>query len=182
MLKGSNRNTSKRFEISSKLTIKTPERRLWHRSGVFTVNFEHTSHLQYFYCFRIWAQDYYNIVQLVTLTFSMLLVHKRFWIVQWNMLNFRKCITSAVIFCPKLKRHNRYRHSKIKSRTTSRNNVNFGIKIIKVKNIFIKWKQLHVNTLVWVYLANFDLLFVPYTFDFSRYLWPNMQNMWHWDY
>ena len=29
----------------SKLTIKTPERRQWRRSGVFIVNFEHVSHL-----------------------------------------------------------------------------------------------------------------------------------------
>ena len=29
----------------SKLTIKTPERRYWRRSGVFIVNFEHISHL-----------------------------------------------------------------------------------------------------------------------------------------
>ena len=29
----------------SKLTIKTPERRQLRRSGVFNVNFEHTSHL-----------------------------------------------------------------------------------------------------------------------------------------
>ena len=28
-----------------KLTIKTPERRQWSRSGVFTVNFEHITHL-----------------------------------------------------------------------------------------------------------------------------------------
>ena len=27
------------------LTIKTPERRQWRRSGVFIVNFEHISHL-----------------------------------------------------------------------------------------------------------------------------------------
>ena len=31
----------KRCEICSKLTIKTPERREWHRSGVFTINLEH---------------------------------------------------------------------------------------------------------------------------------------------
>ena len=31
-------------EISSKLTIKTPKRRHWRRSGVFIVNFEHISH------------------------------------------------------------------------------------------------------------------------------------------
>ena len=29
----------------SKLTKKTPERRHWHRSGVFIVKFEHISHL-----------------------------------------------------------------------------------------------------------------------------------------
>ena len=43
LFKVNNRNTIKRCEISSKLTIKTPERR--RRSGVFTVNFEHISHL-----------------------------------------------------------------------------------------------------------------------------------------
>ena len=32
-------------DISSKLTIKTPERRHWLCSGVFIVNFEHISHL-----------------------------------------------------------------------------------------------------------------------------------------
>ena len=36
-----NRNTRTRCEICSKLTIKTPERRHWRRSGVFIVNFEH---------------------------------------------------------------------------------------------------------------------------------------------
>ena len=32
-------------EICSKLTIKTPERRQWRRSGVFFVNFEHIPHI-----------------------------------------------------------------------------------------------------------------------------------------
>ena len=32
--------TSKRCEIRSKLTIKTPEQRHWRRSGSFIVNFE----------------------------------------------------------------------------------------------------------------------------------------------
>ena len=41
MFKVSNRNTCK---ICSKLTIKTPERRHWRRSGVFIVDFEHISH------------------------------------------------------------------------------------------------------------------------------------------
>ena len=39
------KNSRKRCEISSKLTIKTPERRQCCRSGVFIVNFEHISHL-----------------------------------------------------------------------------------------------------------------------------------------
>ena len=43
--KVNNKNTRTRCEISSKLTIKTPERRLWCRSGVFIINFEHISQL-----------------------------------------------------------------------------------------------------------------------------------------
>ena len=39
--KVNNRNTRTRCEIYSKLTIKTPERRQWRRSGVFILNFEH---------------------------------------------------------------------------------------------------------------------------------------------
>ena len=45
MFKVNNRNTRKRCEICSKLTIKTPEWRHWRRSGVFIVNFEHISHV-----------------------------------------------------------------------------------------------------------------------------------------
>ena len=41
LLKVNNRNTRTRFEIYSKLTIKTPERREWRHSGVFIVNFEY---------------------------------------------------------------------------------------------------------------------------------------------
>ena len=44
-LKVSNRNTRTGCEICSELTIKTPERRHWCRSGVFIINFEHISHL-----------------------------------------------------------------------------------------------------------------------------------------
>ena len=40
-----NRNTRTRCKIFSKLTIKTPERPHWSRSGVIIVNFEHISHL-----------------------------------------------------------------------------------------------------------------------------------------
>ena len=35
------KNTRKRYEICSKLTIKTQEQRQWRLSGVFTVNFGH---------------------------------------------------------------------------------------------------------------------------------------------
>ena len=45
LLKVNNRNTRSRCEISSKLTIPTPERRQWRRSGIFNVNSEHISHL-----------------------------------------------------------------------------------------------------------------------------------------
>ena len=39
------RSITKRYGIFSKLTIKTPELRYWHRSGVFNGNFEHISYL-----------------------------------------------------------------------------------------------------------------------------------------
>ena len=45
IFKVNNRNTSRRCETCSKLTIKTPERRHWRRSGVVIVNFEHISQL-----------------------------------------------------------------------------------------------------------------------------------------
>ena len=45
LLKVTNRNTRTRCEICSKLTIKRPEWRHWHRSGVVIVNFERISHL-----------------------------------------------------------------------------------------------------------------------------------------
>ena len=45
LLKVKKRYTRTRCEICSKLTIKTPERRQWRRSGIFIVNFEHISHL-----------------------------------------------------------------------------------------------------------------------------------------
>ena len=45
IFKVNHRNTRARCEICSKLTIKTPERHHWRRSGVFIVNFEHISHL-----------------------------------------------------------------------------------------------------------------------------------------
>ena len=45
LLKFNNRSTRKRLEICLKLTIKTPERRHLHSSGVFMVTFEHISPL-----------------------------------------------------------------------------------------------------------------------------------------
>ena len=45
LFKVNNKNTRKRIEICSKLTIKTPERCHWRLSGVFIVNFEHIKHL-----------------------------------------------------------------------------------------------------------------------------------------
>ena len=44
LFKVNNRNSRKRYEIYSKLTIKTTERRYWRRSGVL-INFEHISHV-----------------------------------------------------------------------------------------------------------------------------------------
>ena len=45
LFKVKNRNTRKKCEIFSKLTIKTTERRERRGSGVFIVNFENISHL-----------------------------------------------------------------------------------------------------------------------------------------
>ena len=45
MFKVNSRNTSTRCEVCSRLTINTPERRKWRRSGVFIGNFKHISHL-----------------------------------------------------------------------------------------------------------------------------------------
>ena len=45
MLKVNNGNSRKRYEICSKLAIKTPGRRQWRRSGVLIVNFEHISNI-----------------------------------------------------------------------------------------------------------------------------------------
>ena len=43
LLKGDNRNPRTRCEIRLKLTTETLERRRWHHSVVFIVNFEHIS-------------------------------------------------------------------------------------------------------------------------------------------
>ena len=48
MFNANNRNTRARCEICSKLTIKTPGRVHWRRSGVFIVNFENIWHMKTF--------------------------------------------------------------------------------------------------------------------------------------
>ena len=45
LLKINNINSRARYEICSKLAIKTPERRHWHLSGVFIANFHHISNV-----------------------------------------------------------------------------------------------------------------------------------------
>ena len=45
LLKVNKRNIRKRYKICLKLTIKTPERHEWRRSGVFIVNFKHNSYV-----------------------------------------------------------------------------------------------------------------------------------------
>ena len=45
LFKVNKRNSGKGFEICSKLTTKTPERRHWRCSGVFIVKCEHISHI-----------------------------------------------------------------------------------------------------------------------------------------
>ena len=45
LLQVNSRDTRKRCQICSKLTIKTPERCQWLRSGVFIVSFEHVLYL-----------------------------------------------------------------------------------------------------------------------------------------
>ena len=45
LFKVGNRNTRQKCEICLNSTIETPEQRHWRRFGVFTVNFEHISHI-----------------------------------------------------------------------------------------------------------------------------------------
>ena len=45
LLKVNNRNTTRRCDICSKLTTKTPERRKRRRPDVFIINFEYISHI-----------------------------------------------------------------------------------------------------------------------------------------
>ena len=62
LFKVNNRNTRKRCKICSKLTIKTPERRHWRRTGVFIVNFENTrmALLTSYWCLYRWLWAYFT--------------------------------------------------------------------------------------------------------------------------
>ena len=65
MFKVNKKNIRKRCEICSKLTIKTPERRKWRRSGAFILNFRRK------YLLRKTMQDLgSNILILVSMTIN----------------------------------------------------------------------------------------------------------------
>ena len=53
--KFNNWSTKKRWEICSKLTVKTPERHQWSRFGVFNFNLEHISHLFLVFLLLLWT-------------------------------------------------------------------------------------------------------------------------------
>ena len=50
-----NRNTRERCKIYLKLTMKTPERLYWLRSGVLILDSEHISHLFWYFCCWFWT-------------------------------------------------------------------------------------------------------------------------------
>ena len=67
LFKVSHRNTRKRSEISSELTLKAPEWRHWRRFGVFIVNFEHIS--QVFRRILIVNFEQLNVYWIISLLF-----------------------------------------------------------------------------------------------------------------
>ena len=64
-----NRNTGNRYEIYPKLTIMTPERHQWRRSGAFIVNFEHILHV-----LLVFQQDFEQV--------------NVFWATVWKLTHF----------------------------------------------------------------------------------------------
>ena len=56
-----NKNTRTKYEICSKLTIKTPEG-CWRRSTVFIVNFEHISHLVLTPCSTVSIVNFEHVI------------------------------------------------------------------------------------------------------------------------
>ena len=90
LLKVNNRNTRTRCEICSKLTMKTPEKRQWHRSGVFIVNFEDISHL--FLVFLLLTLNMYR-------AYSAIVAHMRLPFFE-IFSNFVQFWPNFQIFCP----------------------------------------------------------------------------------
>ena len=77
LLKLYNRNTRKKCEICSKLTIKTPKRSQWRCSGLLTVNFEHISHL--FFSVSIVDFEQVNVCWVrVLMKFVQIIINTRF--------------------------------------------------------------------------------------------------------
>ena len=56
LFKVNNRNIRNRYEICSKVTIKTPERRQWRCSGVFIVSFKHFLITSFQALHSLWSQ------------------------------------------------------------------------------------------------------------------------------
>ena len=65
MFKLNNRNTRKKCEICSKLTIKTPEWIHWLRSGVFVLNFEYVSFIFLLFIFPTTDFEKVNVILVI---------------------------------------------------------------------------------------------------------------------
>ena len=127
LFKINNRNIRKRWEICSKLIIKTPEWRQWRRSDIFTVNFEHISHL-------------FSSVSIVD--FKQVNVSK--WRVWWKFIHLqvyplafceqlllKKCeVTRIVSNCNRNRTHNHL----VCKRTFSQTDTPANIYLFKVNN------------------------------------------------
>ena len=59
LLKVNNGKTRKRYEICSRLIIKTLEWRQWRYSGIFIDNFKHTSHLFLVFLMLSWKRYFF---------------------------------------------------------------------------------------------------------------------------
>ena len=79
LLKFNNRSIRLKCEICLKLTIKTRERRHWHRSGVLIVNFEHISH-----CSSVSIVNFEYVIACWNICFKILCIS--FLLVQGNAL------------------------------------------------------------------------------------------------
>ena len=70
LFKVNNRDTRTKCEIFSKLTVKTPERRHWHRSGVFISQLFLVSFFVVFFLINIFYPDHSAYIYTKLLTFS----------------------------------------------------------------------------------------------------------------